>query len=121
MPDLGAKKITLNYGYSSGPIALSYASAQSNIKTIYILGFDYSGINKMFNNVYANTAHYKKSSETETYYGNWVDQTLTVIRQHPKIQYYRIISDTGVIPDKLKTLSNLEHWDLTKFQTIINN
>ena len=85
LPDSGAKKITLNYGWSSGPIALSYASVPTNMKTIYILGFDFAGLDKKFNNVYADTKHYKKSTEPETYFGNWVDQTQTVIKQYPKI------------------------------------
>jgi hypothetical protein len=121
LPESGAKKITLNYGYSSGPIALSYASAISNIKTIYILGFDYSGVSSKFNNMYADTAHYKKSSDAETYYGNWVDQTLTVIKHHPKVRYHRVIPENALIPNKLKQQENLEHLDLAKFQTIINN
>jgi hypothetical protein len=121
LTDSGAKKITLNYGFSSGPIALSYASAISNIKTIYILGFDYAGVDKKFNNMYADTPHYKKSSDTETYYGNWVDQTLTVIKHYPKVKYIRIIPEGALIPDKLRLQENLEHMDLAKFQTIINN
>ena len=121
LPGSGAQKITLNYGYSSGPVALSYASAISNIKTIYILGFDYAGVDKKFNNMYADSPHYKRSADPETYYGNWIDQTLTIVRQHPKVQYIRVIPENALIPDKFKNQANLDHMDLAKFQTIINN
>ena len=121
VPDSGAKKITLNYGWSSGPIALSYASVPTNMKTIYILGFDFAGLDKKFNNVYADTKHYKKSTEPETYFGNWVDQTQTVIKQYPKINYIRVTAENGVVPDKFKNIANLEHWDKAKFLEAINN
>lgn len=111
---LGAKRIEHNFGYSSGPIALSYAS-HDGATTIYILGFDFSGINGLFNNVYADTAHYKHKNEAETYYGNWVDQVCKIVTVNSHRQYIRVVPPNGLIPQSLAQLSNLQHQLLEQF------
>jgi hypothetical protein len=78
-------------GWSSGPTALWLASKHENLK-IYILGFDYKGINgNFFNNVYADTYNYRRSTDPATYHGNWSRQTETVIKDHPNIEYIRVV------------------------------
>lgn len=108
-------------GWSSGPTALWFAS-QQNPKSIYILGFDYQGLEdgKKFNNMYADTPNYKKSSDTATYYGNWLRQTRTVIRENKHIKYFRIIDDTSHIPKDFVGLENLVHIDKKKFINMFN-
>lgn len=76
-------------GWSSGPTALLLASMHKS-REIYILGFDYQGINGKLNNVYADTNNYRKSTDPATYYGNWCRQTEMVVRDHPDINYYRV-------------------------------
>ena len=61
-------------GWSSGPTALWFASTHT-YQTIYILGFDYQGAGGKFNNVYADTFNYKKSTDAPTFHGNWLSQT----------------------------------------------
>lgn len=97
-------------GWSSGPTALWFAS-QKNPQAIYILGFDYNGLDsgKKFNNVYANTKNYKSSRDAATFYGNWLRQTVTTIKEHPHIKYYRVIEHKGFIPKDFVNLSNLTH------------
>lgn len=95
-------------GWSSGPTALWLASTH-NYTDIYILGFDYVGVNKLVNNVYANTNNYKKSTATATFYGNWLAQTIKVIKEFKHINYYRVINKGNFIPDKLAALPNLTH------------
>jgi len=114
LPKLGAKKIEYNWGWSSGPIALSYASA-SNAAKIYILGFDLSGVKGKFNNVYADTAHYKKSNETETYYGNWINQCYDIMARNKQKSYIRVVDSLAVIPPKFENLSNLNHITVDEF------
>jgi hypothetical protein len=80
-------------GWSSGPTAL-LKSCMDGHKEIFILGFDYYGIGNNFNNVYADTLNYKKSTDTATYYGNWLRQTETVLKQFPHIYFYRVIDNT---------------------------
>jgi hypothetical protein len=96
-------------GWSSGPTALWYAATQGH-KEIYILGFDYQGINGKFNNVYADTFNYKKSADSATYHGNWLSQTEKVIKEFRMVKFYRVVDSGAFIPDKLgPTLSNLSH------------
>ena len=109
----GAKRIEYNFGYSSGPIALSYAS-NSGADTIYLLGFDFAGSGGKFNNVYADTVHYKRSDDNETYYGNWVDQVQNIVKNNPNRQYIRVINN-NIVPPVLAQLKNLSHQQLELF------
>lgn len=101
-------------GWSSGPTALNMAS-EKNYKTIYILGFDYIGIGDRVNNIYAGTNNYKKVDERATYYGNWLRQTQTVIKNNPAIQYVRVIDQSGFVPREFSGLQNLSHVDVDNF------
>lgn len=120
-PNRGVKNIeNLNFfnphkGWSSGPTALWFAS-QHKYRDIYIFGFDYQGLNGKFNNVYANTFNYKKSNDSATYHGNWLNQTYTTIKENKEINYYRVIDTSGYIPDKLTTLENLNHISFEEFK-----
>ena len=97
-------------GWSSGPTALWF-SAMSGHKEIYILGFDYQGLpGGRFNNVYADTFNYKKSSDAATFFGNWLSQTEKVIREYKTVKFYRVVENGGFVPDKLgPQLPNLSH------------
>jgi len=95
-------------GWSSGPTALWFAG-QHGYKEIYIFGFDYQGLDGKFNNIYANTFNYKKSSDAATFFGNWLSQTATVVKENSKINYIRVIDNVSFIPDKLNGLPNLRH------------
>lgn len=93
----------LNYfvprlGWSSGPSALHLAS-KHNPKEIFILGFDFTGINGKVNNVYADSNNYVSSNDIEIYYGNWQKQTEMVIKNNPDIKYYRLINKDYYDPD----------------------
>jgi hypothetical protein len=102
-------------GWSSGPTAL-WLSSCHGYKEIYILGFDYQGTNGKFNNVYANTPNYKKSTDSATFFGNWLNQTEKVIKEFKNIKYYRLINDEGFVPEKLiKSCPNLEHISYRQF------
>lgn len=114
-------KIGVNFfnphkGWSSGPTALWMAASQGH-KEIYIFGFDYQGVDGKFNNVYADTFNYKKSSDSATFFGNWLSQTEKVIREFRSTTFYRIIEPDAFIPDKLgPTLTNLKHLTFKEFQ-----
>ncbi len=99
---------TPHKGWSSGPTALWFAS-QHGYRDIYIFGFDFQGINGKFNNVYADTFNYKRSTDTATYFGNWLNQSSNVIRDNRTINYYRVIETGNHIPDRLSGLPNLQH------------
>lgn len=102
-------------GWSSGPTALHFAASQGH-KHIYIFGFDYQGIEGKFNNVYADTFNYKKSSEAATFFGNWASQTERVIKEFKSTFFYRVIDSNCYVPDKLSTDHyNLKHLTFEEF------
>lgn len=94
-------------GWSSGPTALWLAS-EHNYKTIFILGFDYRGLDngKFLNNIYADTMNYKKSTDGATFFGNWMRQTTNVIKTHPDINFVRVIAPDNYSPEELNTFDN---------------
>jgi len=108
-------------GWSSGPTALWFA-AQQGFKTIYILGFDYKGLDsgKKFNNMYADTKNYKRSSDGATFYGNWLRQTQQVIESHPNINFVRVIEFNTYQPVELKNYKNLSVMQKEQFCHIHN-
>lgn len=93
--------------WSSGPCALNLASTHVP-DNIYILGFDYTGINGKVNNVYTDTPNYNSSNDGEIYWGNWEKQTELVIRSNPNINYIRVVDenfyDTGWSYDNFKIM-----------------
>lgn len=108
----------LLYGYSSGPIALGLAARAANC--IYFAGFDLSGDNGKFNNIYAGTAHYKSIDSNATYYGNWVRQISEIMRQHPDRKFIRIVSGNHMTPDDWSAHSCYVEMDITKFMSMVN-
>ena len=113
-------------GWSSGPTALWFASTHT-YQTIYILGFDYQGAGGKFNNVYADTFNYKKSTDSPTFHGNWLSQTEKVIKEFRQIKFVRVIEDGAFVPDQLGYQHpNLKHinyheFKLTYPEVIYNN
>jgi hypothetical protein len=80
------------------------------------LGFDYQGEAGKFNNVYADTFNYKKSTDTATFFGNWLNQTERVIQEFKHTKFYRVIDTNTLVPDKLGKISNIEHISISEFQ-----
>lgn len=109
-------------GWSSGPTALWLASQHQN-ETIYILGFDYMGVDdgKKFNNIFADTMNYKKSTDSATFFGNWMRQTANVVQTNPKKRYIRVIDNKGYIPKDLRKFDNLKHITVEEFLQIIED
>lgn len=102
-------------GWSSGPTALWFACNLGH-KEVYFFGFDYQGNNGKFNNVYADTFNYKKSSDSATYFGNWLNQTERTIKENRGISFYRIAEAGSFVPDKLGSgLPNLRHITFEEF------
>lgn len=104
-------------GWSSGPTAL-WLAAQHRHDKIYILGFDYRGIESKVNNIYSDTPNYKRSSENATYYGNWLKQTENVIREHKNIKFVRVIQPDNFCPPELNKHINLKTITVEEFQNL---
>ena len=121
IPGSGAHPVPQKYfGYSSGPLATSIA-AMDNARIIYLIGFDMGPVNNHFNNVYANTEFYKKSSAVPTYTGNWVNQIKTVMRDYSGILFVRIMGHTTAVIADLDRIPNLQTMTMSEFLNRINN
>jgi hypothetical protein len=122
LPGLGARTVPQPYyGYSSGPIAVAMAALDQPL-AVYLLGFDMgpkSG--NRFNNVYADTEYYKKSSANPTFTGNWVRQLITVTKDFPLVSFHRVTGDTTATISDLENIKNLHHMPITDFVDRINN
>ncbi len=105
-------------GWSSGPSAM-FLACEHKPTHVYLLGFDYKGVEdgKKVNNIYAGTPNYKKQGDTATYFGNWLNQTTTVIRNNPGIQFTRVIQPDNYCPEELNNFENFNTIHLKEFCT----
>jgi hypothetical protein len=117
LPDSGSRRIAQKYfGYSSGPVAVSQA-AIDGATAIYLIGFDLGPTrNGRFNNCYADTEFYKKSSANPTFTGNWVRQLQTIMKDYPKTSFFRVVGDTTAEVRELLGVPNLAHMQIIDFQ-----
>lgn len=122
IPGLGAKSVPHKYyGFSSGPLAVALAALDQK-DTVYLVGFDMGALpGELFNNVYADTEFYKKSSARPTYTGNWIRQIQHVARDFPRTQLIRVIGETTATIPQFDTVSNIKKLDLAHFQDRLNN
>jgi len=110
----GATYFENPHGWSSGPTALWLASNIGHT-TIYILGFDFKGLNGKINNIYAGTPNYLGTDSEEVYYGNWLKHTAEVIEEYSNIEYVRVKNDI-FSPKELSIYSNYKEETLNKFR-----
>lgn len=102
-------------GWSSGPTALDLA-ATHGYSAVYILGFDYRGLDGKFNNVYADTANYKKSSDKAIYYGNWLSQTELVIKKFSNTKFIMVIDKNPIDLSKFLNYDNFSTVSYSEFK-----
>jgi len=115
-----SKKIELNYGFSSGPVAATYA-AEHGHEDVYLIGFDLNGLpNKKHNNIYSGTENYKSKADNETFYGNWITQIQHIARTFQKTNFYRIGDSNLLQPDEWKKLSNINFLTIDEFVNEVN-
>jgi len=122
LPDSGAVRIDQEYfGYSSGPVAVSIAAADAN-RAVYMIGFDMGPTRTgRFNNCYADTEFYKKSSANPTYTGNWAKQIAKLCKDFRKVSFYRVVGPTTADIADFKNVGNLHHMPMADFLNRINN
>ena len=122
MPGHGSIRIPQQYfGYSSGPVAVGQA-AIDGAESVYLVGFD-MGPTRVgrFNNIYADTEFYKKSSANPTFTGNWVRQIKQIAKDFPKTKFCRVVGDTTAELPDLLAIPNMLHMPMEEFQNRINN
>ena len=121
IPGSGAMRVPQEYyGFSSGPIATAQACLDGH-RVIYLVGFDMGPLHNQFNNVYADTEFYKKSSARPTYTGNWVRQIQTISRTFTDRSFIRVQGATTAPIPEFDKLGNLCHMPMADFQHRINN
>jgi hypothetical protein len=122
LPGTGSIRISQQYfGYSSGPVAVGQA-ALDGARAVYLIGFDMGPTRTgRFNNIYADTEFYKKSSANPTFTGNWVRQIRQIAKDFPKVSFFRIQGDTTAEIQDLKAIPNMLHMPMPDFQNRINN
>lgn len=116
-PDSGAQLLPDHcWKYSSGPAAV-FLAAQHGHSKLFLLGFDMGpNINGKFNNVYADTEFYKKSTDVPTYTGNWIDQLIEVAKKFPRTEFVRVTGVATAAIKSLEALPNLAHMPLQQFR-----
>jgi len=122
LPNTGAQAVPRPYfGFSSGPIALALAAAENVSSRIYLLGFDLGPTaSGRFNNLFADTEHYKRSEAAPTFTGNWIRQMMTVMRDHLACQFLRVCGPTTAVITEFESVRNLERVEISEFQRRIN-
>lgn len=88
---------TKHTGYNSGHTCCWLAS-QHKHKTVYMLGFDYIGINGKLNNVYADTVNYKRSTDDEVPYSKWYVELSQLLDECVDTQFIRIVGNDHYLP-----------------------
>jgi hypothetical protein len=120
-PNSGALRVPQEYfGYSSGPIAVAIACLDQHTR-LYLLGFDLGPTEQgRFNNVFADTEHYKTMNSTPTFTGNWIKQIRKIAGDFPSIELIRVKgASTADVPD-FSNMHNLQHMPMDEFVRRIN-
>ena len=121
IPGLGAQPVPQKYfGFSSGPLATVLAAMDGH-DSVYLVGFDMGPIpGDLFNNVYADTEFYKKSSARPTYTGNWVRQLTHVARDFPRVRFIRVHGETTAPISQFDSISNMYQLGLEDLRERLN-
>lgn len=119
---LGALRVPQDYyGFSSGPIAVAQAALDGNC-VLYLLGFDLGPLqDNKFNNVYADTEFYKKSSSKPTFAGNWVRQLCQIMKTFQRVRFIRVVGPTTTPIAEFTTHHNFCTMAMDEFLDRINN
>ena len=121
IPNTGAQEVPRAYfGYSSGPIALALAALDGH-QPIYLLGVDLGpGPDGRFNNIYADTQHYKRLGSQPTFTGNWIRQMCKVMQDFPNQRFIRVHGPTTQEIPEFGRCRNAERQALPQFQAWLN-
>jgi len=109
-----------NNKMSSGPAALMLASIH-NYDQIYMLGFDFFGLNKntTYNNLYAGTRNYKKITDNPIFYKNWIRQIKDIVNCYTDIVFTRVVGSDFILNDRLfDHTDNIKHLTMENFKSI---
>ena len=84
---------------------------------IVLIGFDLGpGANDSYNNVYADTEFYRRSSARPVTAVNWIDQLQTIARKFAQVQFQRVLGTTSTYVSKFDTIDNFRQITIQDFQ-----
>jgi hypothetical protein len=87
-----------------------------------MLGFDLGALpNDRFNNVYADTEFYKRSTAKPTFTGNWVRQTTQIMKTFSNTRFVRVMGDTTAAITEFANAHNHCSMPMVEFLDRINN
>jgi hypothetical protein len=119
--DKGAKQLKQPYAnWSSGANAVQVAILQGHTE-IYLFGFDFGSTHDKFNNCYADTEFYKKSTDPATFGGNWLNQISTIMQHNTKINFTIVVGVETQNIDSLLEFHNVNQMSVSEFLFHINN
>lgn len=107
----------IDYGYAAGPSALQLAVSHKNTE-LYLIGFDFVGLNGKVNNIYSDTKNYASSLSQAVHYGRWVKQIKAIAQQNPDCNFFRV-DNSGFEPENFSTLSNFKTITKKRFERLI--
>ena len=89
---LGAQRIPEDYFvYSSGPAAAGIAVDHGH-DHIVLIGFDLGpGANNSYNNVYADTEFYRRSTAQPVSATAWIEQLIKLVKKFDQVQFRRVL------------------------------
>ena len=87
---------------------------------LFLIGFDFKGINNKINNICAGMENYLSKDSDATFYGNWLRQTKQVIKENPNIQYIRVKLADNFEPEELNIFLNYKTITVDQFKTQLN-
>jgi len=87
-------------GATSGKVALVIEQPEE----IYLIGHDMVSNNNQVNNVYAGTKHYVAKENTPTPHTNWEQQWCNLIKEYPKVKFFKVNPNADRGPDKVSQI-----------------
>jgi len=115
-----SRKIPVNWGYSSGNVALTLACYEK-FSYIYLIGHDLISDTQKVNNIYVDTDNYKTSSMPATFHGNWVEQIRKIMVNFPLYNFARVGALNNFVPESWKECPNHREITFEQFLNEINN
>lgn len=94
-------------GMNSGHTACWLAANQHKHEIVYMLGFDYVGIDGKFNNVYSDTFNYRKSTDKETPYTKWYVELKNLLESSPNTKFIRIVGNNHYLKLQEKNFTEI--------------
>lgn len=107
------------HNWSSGPSALGLACMKEQ-NYLFLIGFDFKGINNKINNIYAGKENYLSKDSDATFYGNWINQIESLIENHPGKRFMQVNPLDNFTPIDFKKYKNFETITLDVFYSMIN-